>query len=227
MCLSWRTAGAEICQCTQDVDKFSDLSAGGRRSRLASRAAQLRMLGDKQVSIVDGWLSGRQSCYFSSPPTMTLLLQLSLIAVTLATSAAASPLSTPPFAPSRGSSLGLAPLVAQDHVYGSVDNSYIVMFKDDVSPQLRDNHLNFLFSASREDPLWGDESGLTHVYDGPVQGYAGKFTERVVDQIRAMPEVDFVERDQIVRTQNTTVQGDAPWVSRNWSGFGVGLTNKI
>jgi hypothetical protein len=41
------------------------------------------------------------------------------------------------------------------------DNSYIVMFKDDVSPALRDNHLNFLFSASREDPLWGDESGLT------------------------------------------------------------------
>lgn len=145
---------------------------------------------------------------------MTLLLQLSLIAVSLAAAAGASPLSTSPlFAPSRSSSLGLAPLHAQEHVYGSVDNSYIVMFKDDVSPALRDNHLNFLFSASRQDPLWGDESGLTHVYDGPVNGYAGKFTERVVDQIRAMPEVEFVERDQIVRTQNATVQQSAPWVS--------------
>ncbi len=160
-----------------------------------------------------------------SPPTMSLLLQLSVIAVSLATSVVASPLSTDPlFAPSRGSPFGLAPLVAPEH---AINNSYIVMFRDDVSPQLRDNHLNFLLSVNQADPLVGDESGLTHVYDGPVKGYAGRFTEGVVDQIRAMPEVDFVERDQIVRTQNITTQRDATWVSPSQL---VGIrsrTNKI
>ncbi|KAF8627606.1 hypothetical protein AX15_004312 [Amanita polypyramis BW_CC] len=142
---------------------------------------------------------------------MSLLLQLSIIAVSL-TTAYASPLSTSPlYAPSHDSSLRLAPLVASEHVYGTIDNSYIVMFKDGVSSQLRDNHLNFLQSAQQVDPLLEEESGVMHVYDGPVTGYAGKFTERVVDQIRAMPEVDFVERDQIVRTQNATVQRGAPW----------------
>jgi len=38
----------------------------------------------------------------------------------------------------------------------------------------------------------------------------GKFTDRVLQRIREMPEVDYVERDQIARTQD--VQTSAPWV---------------
>jgi len=49
------------------------------------------------------------------------------------------------------------------------------------------------------------------VYDGPISGYAGMFSDYVIEQIRAQPEVEFIERDQIVRTQNVTVQGNAPW----------------
>ncbi|KAI0295345.1 hypothetical protein B0F90DRAFT_1820618 [Multifurca ochricompacta] len=39
--------------------------------------------------------------------------------------------------------------------------------------------------------------------------YAGKFTENVIERIREMPEVNYVERDQIIRTQN--IQEPAPW----------------
>ena len=39
---------------------------------------------------------------------------------------------------------------------------------------------------------------MTHIYDTHIKGYAGKFTENTIDRIREMPEVDFVERDQLV-----------------------------
>ncbi|KAK2463051.1 hypothetical protein APHAL10511_004706 [Amanita phalloides] len=143
---------------------------------------------------------------------MTWLLQLSVIAVSLAASSLATPLSTSPLlAPSRDSSIGIAPLVAPEHVYGTISNSYIVVFKDGVSSDLRDNHLNFLMSVNQAEPLLGGGSGITHVYNGPLMGYAGKFSDRAIDEIRAKPEVDFVERDQVVRTQNTTLQTGATW----------------
>ncbi|KAF9012664.1 serine-type endopeptidase [Cyathus striatus] len=124
-----------------------------------------------------------------------------------ATLAFSSPLSTPNDIPPR-SSLTLAPLVAEHHPHGSVNNSYIVMLKHDLPEHLRQNHLNFLQHASAN--VAGDEfTGIQHVYEGHIYGYAGKFHPNVVDQIRAMPEVAYVEKDQIVRTQE--VQKGAPW----------------
>ncbi|KAF8624500.1 hypothetical protein AX17_007128 [Amanita inopinata Kibby_2008] len=142
---------------------------------------------------------------------MSVLLQWSLIVVSLTASVYASPLSTnPSYPPSRNLALGLAPLVASEHPHGTINNSYIIMFKEDTPLALRDNHFNFLQSAHQADTLLDEEmAGITHVYDGHIVGYAGKFTQRVVEQIRAMPEVDFVERDQIVQT--TDVQRAAPW----------------
>ena len=55
-----------------------------------------------------------------------------------------------------------------------------------------------------------EDDGLRHVYDGVIKGYAGRFSHAVLQQIRSMPEVDYVERDQIVRIQD--VQYGAPWV---------------
>ena len=44
--------------------------------------------------------------------------------------------------------------------------------------------------------------GIRHVYDldAEVLGYAGRFSDDVLAYIRAQPEVEFVERDQVVRT---------------------------
>ena len=36
--------------------------------------------------------------------------------------------------------------------------------------------------------------------DTHIKGYAGRFSDFVLDHIRSMPEVAFVERDQILRT---------------------------
>ncbi|KZT72431.1 serine-type endopeptidase [Daedalea quercina L-15889] len=131
---------------------------------------------------------------------MSFLLN-TLLVVSLAASGLASPLSTIPHEIPRSNAFSYAPLVAEHHPHGSVNNSYIIMFKEDVAPALMANHLNFLQGIQEEHPLVGDlDAGLKHVYDGHVKGYAGKFSHDTLHRIRQMPEVDYVEQDQIVRT---------------------------
>jgi len=86
------------------------------------------------------------------------------------------------------------------------------MLKDDIHPALFENHMNFLQQAHESDSLAARDSafaGVQQVYDSHIKGYAGKFTENVIDQIRGMPEVAFVEKDQIVKVIDT--QRGAPW----------------
>lgn len=90
------------------------------------------------------------------------------------------------------------------------------MLKDDLSSTVMETHMSFLLAAHGANPLMEDVSGVQQVYSGHVTGYAGRFTEQVVEQIRRMPEVAYVEKDQIVRTQDT--QKSAPWVSRTIRG---------
>lgn len=158
-------------------------------------------------------MTTRHSFYPSAMSQFTL----ALLAASLASSALATPLSTSPYTSQRRPYLGVAPLVEVEHVHGTINNSYIVVLKDDVSPSLIQNHLNFLQSAHQSDSLLGDNvaSGLRHVYDTHIKGYAGEFTDGVLDQIRRMPEVDFIERDQVVHTtdiQPVDTQRGAPWV---------------
>jgi cerevisin len=137
----------------------------------------------------------------------------SLLAAALAPAALATPLSTNPYnIPSRPQ-LKVAPLMPSDHPYGTVNNSYIVVLRDDLPQALIQNHLNFLQMAHASDSFLGDESaeGVRHFYDGHIKGYAGEFTENVIEQVRRMPEVDFVEKDQIVRTMNISTQKGSPW----------------
>jgi cerevisin len=141
---------------------------------------------------------------------MPALFQWSLLAVSIASSFS-TPLSTNYNVDIRNAPLSLAPLVAVEHPHGSINNSYIVMLKDDLPSALKDSHMNFLQLAHASDPLVDDLSGVQQIYDGHITGYAGRFTDRVVEKIRRMPEVAYVERDQIVKTQE--VQGAAPWVS--------------
>jgi cerevisin len=99
-----------------------------------------------------------------------------------------------------------------DHVHGTINNSYIVMLKDDLPAALLATHMNFLETAHAANPLTGDDvSGVQQVYDGHVTGYAGRFAPGVVEQIRRMPEVAYVEKDQIVKTQEIATQKSAPW----------------
>ncbi|KAG5638443.1 hypothetical protein H0H81_012660 [Sphagnurus paluster] len=142
---------------------------------------------------------------------MTTFATLSLVAISLASSTGATPLSTPPHhAPSLNSPLMLAPLLKADHPHGSINNSYIVMLKHDLPQSLKTNHFNFLQMAHSEDPLLTPNSGIQQVYDGHmISGYAGRFSDAVVQRLRAMPEVAYIEQDQVVRTMD--IQRGAPW----------------
>ena len=142
---------------------------------------------------------------FFSPSVLALAISVSVCVN-------ASPLSTP-FDEPQQRSLLMAPIVEADHPHGTINNSYIVVFKDNITPSLMYNHLDFLERAQDEDATFADDedAGLRHVYDGPIKGYAGRFSPYVLDRIRSAPEVAYVERDQIVRIQKT--QHGAPWVN--------------
>jgi cerevisin len=143
---------------------------------------------------------------------MSRFLRLVLVASALIVSSSATPLSTNPDARARHSPLSLAPLIASEHPHGTLNNSYIIVLKDNVSEELKVNHFNFLQALHTSNPLVGEElSGVQRVYEG-IHGYSGRFAESVIEQLRTLPEVDYIERDQIVRTQGVTQQTGAPWV---------------
>lgn len=151
---------------------------------------------------------------------MPSVLATSLVALSLAAVGYATPLSTHPYElPRERASLSFAPLVAADHPHGTVNNSYIVMLRDDLPSALMQNHFNFLQNVQQAHPLMDDlEGGLRHVYDGHIKGYSGKFSEGTVERIRQMPEVEYIEMDQIVRTleidagaEGVKTQKGAPW----------------
>ncbi|EIW80493.1 hypothetical protein CONPUDRAFT_82713 [Coniophora puteana RWD-64-598 SS2] len=145
---------------------------------------------------------------------MTTLLSWSLLAVSFATSGLSTPLSTSSnYASSRRPSFQPAPLHAFEHPHGSVNNSYIVVLRDDVPEQLVQNHMNFLQLAHESNSFLGNSNagGIKHVYDGLLKGYAGEFADGVIDQVRMMPEVDYIELDQLVHTMDIDTQKMAPW----------------
>ncbi|KAK0196065.1 peptidase S8/S53 domain-containing protein [Armillaria mellea] len=117
--------------------------------------------------------------------------------------------------PSR-SSLGLAPLIEDGHVHGTINDSYIVVLKDGHSMMLQ-NHLNFLQMTHQSDALADQFDGLRHVYDTHMMGYSGQFSPSTIEELRKAPEVDFIEKDQIVKTleietvDGSSVQRGAPW----------------
>jgi cerevisin len=143
---------------------------------------------------------------------MSTLISLSLLI--FASYVSSTPLSTNPLGvPRQRSPLAKAPILDTHHPHGTINDSYIIALKPGLSAAVRSNHLNFLQAAHSSDPLIledGLHSGIKHVYPHS-DGYSGSFTRGVLDQIRSMPEVDYVERDQIVRTVD--IQKSAPWVS--------------
>lgn len=106
----------------------------------------------------------------------------------------------------------LAPLLSPENAEVIPDN-YIVVLKNDLTEQQLERHRDRLSSILAQYGGLVEEGGeneLRHVYDTKsVRGYAGKFTEEVIERIRATPEVDFVEHDSVIRT--AALQTNAPW----------------
>lgn len=107
----------------------------------------------------------------------------------------ASPVFSAPTAP---------PLVSVNKFAGPKNNgSYIVKLKDNVT---KSNHLNWLSNQIGEDAIthknWNAEV---------LHGFAGKFSDKVVDLLRASPDVEYIEEDGIMSINAQVTQTNAPW----------------
>lgn len=108
----------------------------------------------------------------------------------------------------------LAPLyVAPEGSHNVINNSYIVMFRDDIRPSVLASHLRFTDHAKDVSPLLrnGSQDGVARVFNSVIaKGYSGWFSSLAIDMIRGRPEVKYVEQEQVVYT--TDIQKNAPWV---------------
>ncbi|KAH7066654.1 subtilisin-like protease-like protein [Paraphoma chrysanthemicola] len=115
-------------------------------------------------------------------------------------------------APFLAQAAPVAPRAEDDFVPGK----YIIQLKPDADiasiaahhNTVREIHARNL--ARRND---GDESaGIEQEYDfGDFKGYAGSFDDATIDELKALPEVLFVEPDYIMYTTALTTQSSAPW----------------
>ncbi|KAK6085998.1 subtilisin-like serine protease [Seiridium cupressi] len=125
-----------------------------------------------------------------------------------------------------------APVVAASDAE-HIPNSYIIKFKKHVTQSSASDHQSWVqtIHTSSEDTrrielrkrgqtVLGDEetvfSGLKHAYKigSDFLGYAGHFDDAVLEQIRRHPDVEYVERDQIVRAlkePEPVTEKNAPW----------------
>ncbi|KAF9939438.1 serine protease [Mortierella antarctica] len=134
-----------------------------------------------------------------------MLLKLSAVALFVASSAVAFP--------SFLHSERLAPIVSSLDA-DVVPDSYVVVFKSGVRAA---DHSPWVHSLHKRDlsmnGIWDNfASGIKHVYNmDQFQGIAGRFRPDVLEEIRKNPDVDFIERDQILYSSEIKVQNRAPW----------------
>ncbi|ORZ36901.1 peptidase S8/S53 domain-containing protein [Catenaria anguillulae PL171] len=121
------------------------------------------------------------------------------------------------------SSAAESPLLSAENAKKIIEGHYMVVLKDDLDASHIADHHNWLssflaFSAQSS----GDVSAnrIKHMYDVPggVRGYAGRFDEEAIREIRRSKHVAYVEQDQVVTVQDevpldehTILQKDAPW----------------
>lgn len=110
-----------------------------------------------------------------------------------------------------------APLHAQE-THPTIEGSYMVILKDGVSTVDFFAHRAMITAAQQSANAFhattaDDAAGIGHIYEleQHLQGYAGKFTDDVVDYIRSLPEVAYVERDSVVKTMEMPYDESMIW----------------
>ena len=123
----------------------------------------------------------------------------------------------------HASPLSLAPFyVPEAPAHDLLNSTYIVMLKDDIPADAFRAHLSFLRFANDVHPLQPSgiseldedyvDSPIEHIYDSEIaRGYAGRFSESVLEMIRTRPEVQYVEQDRKIYGYGR--QNNPPWVS--------------
>lgn len=145
-------------------------------------------------------------------------LSLLALALSLPLAALAAP-ARQPFVPGSSAnayspSTEFAPLTANPELE-TIPGQYMIVLKDGISSNDFFAHQSLISSAQLSANSFHGEnaSGIKHVYDleGHLQGYAGKFTDDVLDYIRAQPEVEYVEMDSIVSVEVMPQAEDKVW----------------
>ncbi|PWN48236.1 hypothetical protein IE53DRAFT_389580 [Violaceomyces palustris] len=136
-------------------------------------------------------------------------LGLLAVALALPLSALAAP-HQQPFIPglsasSYSPSTEFAPLTVNPSLE-SIPGSYMVVLKPGVSALEFFAHRETIAKAQSVANSFHStdrSQGINHIFDleNHLQGYSGKFTDDVLDYIRAQPEVEYVELDSIVSTE--------------------------
>ncbi|KAJ3578402.1 hypothetical protein NPX13_g2164 [Xylaria arbuscula] len=125
---------------------------------------------------------------------------------------------------------GAAPILSSSSAE-EIPNSYIIKFKDHVTESLASDHHSWVqkLHGDRENermelrkrgqiPLIGDVdvfSGLKHTLKigSEFLGYAGHFDDAVIEEVRKHPDVEYIEKDQIVYAlkEEPELEKNAPW----------------
>ncbi|KAI8632851.1 peptidase S8/S53 domain-containing protein [Xylariaceae sp. FL1651] len=124
---------------------------------------------------------------------------------------------------------GAAPIISSSTAE-EVPNSYIIKFKDHVSESSASDHHSWVqkIHGDREGeltelkkrsqiPIVTDTfSGLKHTLKigQSFLGYTGHFDEAVIEEVRKHPDVEYIEKDQIVyalKEDEPDLEKNAPW----------------
>ncbi|KAA8647037.1 hypothetical protein EYZ11_005275 [Aspergillus tanneri] len=121
---------------------------------------------------------------------------------------------------------GAAPILSSSNAK-EVPDSYIVVFKKHVNPEVAAAHHSWVqdiheshfgrFELKKRSLFGvGDGSflGLKNTFNiaGSLVGYSGHFHEDVIEEVRRHPDVEYIEKDSEVHTMvDSDVEKNAPW----------------
>ncbi|KAJ9061880.1 hypothetical protein DSO57_1016117 [Entomophthora muscae] len=90
-----------------------------------------------------------------------------------------------------------------------VQDSYIVTLKSSTNDNEFDGHLKEVRNYIDSDQHSSGKNKIKHVYGEVLKGYSAEFTDDVLAKVKAMPEVDAVEKDQLGKF--SSIQTNSSW----------------
>ncbi|KAH6641905.1 peptidase S8/S53 domain-containing protein [Chaetomium tenue] len=108
-----------------------------------------------------------------------------------------------------------APIIAA-RVGQVVPNKYLIKLREGTSDDALEAAISKL-----------GKSKADHVYRGKFRGFAGKLDAALLDQIRLLPEVEYVEEDAIFSINAYVSQSGAPWGISRLSHKSAGSTTYV
>ncbi|KAJ9066286.1 hypothetical protein DSO57_1010924 [Entomophthora muscae] len=98
---------------------------------------------------------------------------------------------------------------AQTNSTAPIKGSYIVTLKSSTNDKEFDEHLDKVRNQIGKDQHSSGKNEINYVYRDLLKGYSAEFTNDVLAEVKAMPEVNAIEKDQVVKV--SSVQEKSSW----------------